>query len=344
MEDAGSVALSEALRSSFFIVRLLLAGLVIYFLVSNVSFVGTQERALVLRFGNPVVRDGRMEQGPGIVWAWPYPIDEVVRIPVTELQTARSTVGWYAVTPDQEEQGIEPEGGVSLNPAIEGYAITGEGNIIHARAQVRYRITDPVKFSLNHRDGATLMTNLIDNAVMYAAARFSVDDALRRNVTGFKEAVLKRANDLVTAYDVGVTIEASDVITQAPRQVKTEFRAVGDAEQERGKTISEAQSYQNRVINEANGLAEERINLGNADRNRMVQEISSEARSFEALLPEYRKNPGFFRERLLVETLGRVLTNAQQKFPVPLLKSRDQIWINLNKDPEKLPKPQSLTP
>src|SRR5690606_11447099 len=145
---------------------------VVYFLVSNVRSIGTQERAIVLRFGQPIMRDGKIEQGPGLVWAFPYPIDEVVRIPVTELQTVRSSVSWYAVTAAQEEQGIVPDVGISLNPASEGYAITADGNIIHARATIRYRITDPVKFYLNHRDGRQVMTNLVDNALMYAAAQF----------------------------------------------------------------------------------------------------------------------------------------------------------------------------
>ncbi len=343
-EEAGTAALEEALRSSFFIVRILLAGLVVYFLVSNVNFINTQERALVLRFGRPVMRDGRIEQGPGLVWAYPYPIDEVVRVPVTELQTVQSSVGWYATTPEQQANNVLPEAGPSLNPAVEGYAITADGNIIHARAVIRYQVSDPVKFSLNHRNGARFMTNIVDNAMTYAAARFDVDDALRRNVTGFKEAVVKRVSDLVQAYDLGVTIEPSEVITRPPLYLKSDFDAVLTAEATRAQTVNNAEGYRNRVVNEASGQAEGLVNAGRTDANRLVQEVSSEAKSFEALLPEYRKNPDFFRERLLTEALGRVYTNAQQKFVLPPMRDGDQLWLHLNPETARRTNAPSLTP
>lgn len=333
-EDAGAVALADALRSSFVIVRVLLAGLVIYFLASGVFTVSSQERAILLRFGEPVRRAGEVELGPGLHWAFPYPIDEVIKMPVAELQTAQSTVAWYAVTPEQEAQGIVPDAGGSLNPAAEGYAITGDGNIIHTRAIVRYRITEPLKFFLNNSDGRALMTNAVDNALMYAAARYQVDNALRRDVAGFKELVIKRLNELLLAFDLGVTLEPSDVVTLPPRQVKSEFDRVLSAESDRATTINQAQGYANRVVNEARGQAAARVNGGETDRNRLVQAVSSEAQKFASLLPEYQKDPGFFRRRLQTETLQRVLTNAQEKFYLPL-GSGDELRLLLNREPVK---------
>ncbi|MBX3744650.1 MAG: protease modulator HflK [Verrucomicrobiae bacterium] len=330
-EDSGTVALSEALRSSFVIVRILLAGLVLYFLGSGIFTVGSQERAILLRFGEPIRRGGELELGPGLHWAFPYPIDEAVKIPVARLQTVRSTVGWYPVTPEMEAAGIVPDGGLSLNPA-EGYAITGDGNLIHARAMVRYRITEPLKFYLNLRNGAAMMTNVVDNALVYAASQFDVDDALRRNVAGFREVVLRRVNELVVAHDLGVTIEPSDVVAIPPRQVKENFDAVLSAEAERGKSVSEAQGYANRVVNEARGQATAIVNAGETARSRLVESVSSEAQTFANLLPEYRKNPEFFLERLRIQSLGRILTNAQEKFYLPL-GQRDELRLHLNREP-----------
>jgi membrane protease subunit HflK len=249
-------------------------------------------------------------------------------------------VGWYAVTAAQEEQGIVPDVGGSLNPATEGYAISADGNIIHARATVRYRITDPVKFYLNHHSGRSLVTNLVDNALMFATAQFRVDDALTRNVSGFRETLLKRLSELVVAHDIGITLEPSDVQTMPPRQVRSDFDAVLTAELDRARTISEAQGYANRVINEAQGEATALINAGETERNRLVQAVSSEAQSFASLLPEYEKNPDFFRERLQLETLRRVLTNAQDVFALPLLQQDDQLRLHLNRAPQAPPAPQ----
>lgn len=332
LDDAGSTALADALRSSFVVVRILLVLLAGYFIFSGVFVVNSQERALLLRFGEPVRRGGELVLGPGLHWAFPYPIDESIKLPVAQLQTVRSSVAWYAVSPEQEAADIVPDPGPSLNPAIDGYAVTGDGNILHARALVRYRITDPLKFYLTHEDGTVLMTNLVDNAVNFAAAQFRVDDALRRNVAGFKELVLKRLQELVIIHDAGVTLEPSDVVTIPPRQVKADFDQVLSAEVERAKTISDAQGYANRVVNEARGRATARLNAGETDRNRMVQAVSSEAQQFSSLLPEYQANPDFFRRSLQIAALSRILTNAEDKFFLPL-NQRDQLRLFLNREP-----------
>ena len=83
-EDSGSQALSDALRSSFFIIKILMLGLAVFFLCSGMFTVGPQERAIVLRFGKPVGEGEKALLGPGFHWAFPAPIDEVKKIPATD--------------------------------------------------------------------------------------------------------------------------------------------------------------------------------------------------------------------------------------------------------------------
>src|SRR5437870_5957745 len=142
LEDAASRALGEALRSSFFYLRIVMAGLVFVFFFSGWRQIASQETAIRLQFGKPVGEGEKALLKPGLHFAWPYPIDEVVKIPVTQIQSVSSTIGWYAINPD----GTESYEGGSLNPAIDGYALTADGNIIHARAVLRYRIHNPIRY------------------------------------------------------------------------------------------------------------------------------------------------------------------------------------------------------
>jgi len=50
-QDAGSQALSEALRSSFVIVKIAMVALVVIIFAAGFFTVGPQEKAVVLRFG-----------------------------------------------------------------------------------------------------------------------------------------------------------------------------------------------------------------------------------------------------------------------------------------------------
>src|SRR6266404_5407439 len=127
--DAGAQALSEALRSSFGIVKFLMVVLAFVFLLSGFFTVGPQERAIILRLGKPVGEGERALLGPGLHLSFPYPIDDHEKVSITGIQRVTSTVGWYATTPEQELAGSEPMPGPALNPAQDGYALTADGNI-----------------------------------------------------------------------------------------------------------------------------------------------------------------------------------------------------------------------
>src|SRR3954454_5548206 len=104
-EDSGSQALSEALRSSFRIVQVVMGLLVVVFLCSGIFQVGPQEKAVVLRFGKPLGEGTNALLSAGLHWSFPAPIDEVVKIPITQQQIVKSTVGWYFTTPEMEVAG-----------------------------------------------------------------------------------------------------------------------------------------------------------------------------------------------------------------------------------------------
>src|SRR5690349_3262304 len=107
-EDSGSQALSEALKSSFLIVRVVMAILVVGLLASGFFTVGAQQRAILLRFGKPVGTGKEALLGPGLHWAFPPPIDEHKFIPYSEIQRVTSTIGWYYVPPGSL---VEPQPG-----------------------------------------------------------------------------------------------------------------------------------------------------------------------------------------------------------------------------------------
>src|SRR5438270_1746090 len=141
--DSGSQALSEALRSSFVVVKIVMVILVFVFLGSGIFTVGPNERAIILRLGRPVGEGEKALLGPGLHASWPYPIGEFQRVSITGIQRVTSRAGWYAVTPEQELAGTEPPAGVTMNPAVDGYALTADGNIVHTRATLPYKINDP---------------------------------------------------------------------------------------------------------------------------------------------------------------------------------------------------------
>jgi membrane protease subunit HflK len=333
-----------------------MVALVAGFLASGLFTVKSNEVAMVLRFGKP--RGQFLKQG--LHWAFPYPIDQVVRVPVNESHTVTSTAGWYATTPDLEKSGQEPPPRPSLVPGVDGYALTGDGNIIHVRATLKYRITDPWQYAFNFAGSRSaakagsvsdpwreafnfaqvtnLIQNVLNNALFYAAAQFTADAALYKNPSGFRDLLLARVNRAIAEYQLGITLEPSDVRTSAPLDVRAAFEAVQSAEQERSKKINEAEGYANQVIVKAQGEAMALINDGVTWSNQLVQAINAEQKYFTNQLPYYLRDPGLFKQRLLTEHIERVLTNAQDKFFLPQRQDgqRRELRIQLNREPQKI--------
>ena len=339
--DAGSQALAEALGSSFAIVKVVMWVLFLVFLGSGFFKVEPDQRAIILRFGKPVGIGEKALLGPGLHFGFPPPIDEVEKISITGIQKATSTVGWYYTTPEQELAGTEPPPGGSLNPAVDGYALTADGNIIHTRATLSYRIEDPVRYVFSFVNASNVVQNALDNALLYTAAHFKVDDILNRDIAGYRDAVRRRATDLITRQNVGVVVEdIVDLRSIPPRYLKPVFDAVVTAGQNRSKVLNEARSYENQVTSKASADSESRVNLAESDRVRHVNEMASQAERFTEILPTYQRTPDLFVQAKLNETLSRVMTNVSEKIFLPERadgKTRE-LRLLLNREPVT-PKP-----
>jgi membrane protease subunit HflK len=216
-----------------------------------------------------------------------------------------------------EARNEEPQATGVLRPEADGYTITADGNIIHVRARIKYRIVKELRYAFGFDNAAAILTNVVNEAIFFASSRFTADAALYKDKPGFRDAVLNRVLAQIEDLDLGVSLEPSDVETKAAADVRMAFEAVNAAEQDRSKAISDAQSYRNEITSKALGEAAVLVNNGITSSNRIVSEVGSLVGRFNELLPEHRKNRVLFENRLLTASMGRLLTNAQDKFLLP---------------------------
>ena len=339
VEDAGTQALSEALSSSFRIIKFLMAALVALFFFSGMRTIEPNQVAVKLRFGSPVGVGTEQLLKPGWHWAFPYPIDEVVKIPVGQSHSLTSTAGWYATTPELEAKNERPPARPSLIPLVDGYTLNGDGNIIHVRAILKYRITDPVQYAFRFANATNLLQQIVDNALFYAAAQFSADAALfGEDKRRFQEKLVERVKDKLTQSQLGVELEAGgDVQTSAPLDVIAKFEEVLTAQQESNTKEREAEAYARSALNKARGDETVIVNNGINSSNQIVQLVAAEAKYFTDQLPYYQSNPQLFKQRLLIETMSRVMANAQEKEVLPVNPNGKpfELRLQLSREPQK---------
>ncbi|MFH1883761.1 MAG: SPFH domain-containing protein [Planctomycetota bacterium] len=369
--DAAGKSLSEALRISFIILKVIMAVLIFAFLASGFKTVGSDEQALVLRFGKirGVGENRVLKPRTRPYWIFPYPVDTMVKIPVEKKVDLTVRSFWYYQSPERmlSEPSIEktrflPE----LDPIKDGYCITrseeqnetisGSGgsdyNIVHCKWQLTYQIDAPERFFRNiyvedvkpgdiYFDVITesitpLLQNLFEDAIVTATVNYTIDDVMFEKVASLTEHIRGLLQDKLDTIESGIKVVRVQLTDKTwPRQVDVAFQASVSASQGSEQTISKARTDAENTVIEAAGLAQEKTAEARAYRTKVVASARANADYLRQLLPEYRKHPELVVQEIYQDAIERIFTNVNEKFVIP----KGAEWrILVNRDPSLKPK------
>ncbi len=281
-KDQSYKFLSDALRASFTLLKIIIVVLLALFLLSGFQTVGPYEKALVLTFGKISGEgEGRVLE-PGLRWVWPYPIQEIVRIPVEKKINLALESLWYYERPEDK---LRPNQnfGPTLNPLIDGYCLTrgeiqdtdqdqSDYNIVHTKWQLTYQITDPESFFKNAyvdfedieagqnysdviEDNITSMLQaLLADAAVSTLVNYTIDDVLFQQIGSITDHVKRSLQDKLNQIQSGITVVSIQLDSQVPpRQVADAFWASVQAANIKETIIKDAQSYYDKSLNETGG-------------------------------------------------------------------------------------------
>ena len=316
-DDASSQALSEALSSSFLLIKLLGVALVGVLIFSCYFTVNPNEVAVILRFGAPVGEGRAAIRTNGLYFRLPSPIDEVVKIRVGESQSVRATNGWFATSAEGVVGGEKPMVVGQLNPSADGHVITSDGNIMHVRATLRYRIGDPLAYTFRFKNVTNLIANALNNSVQWASVHYTADDLIYKNFAAFRNSIRDRVATTCEQAGYGIIVDNLEVERTAPGYVQGFFDQVQTAEQERNKKKQDAEGEYDRITREAQGETNRVIAEARANADALVQGVEADVRFFRDQLPIYKENPELFRQLRVMEATSLILTNSQRKFFLP---------------------------
>ncbi len=291
--DAASKSLSDAFRISFTILKVIMIVLVVAFLASGFRTVGPDERALVLRFGKIQGIGDDAILGPGPHWVFPYPIDELVKIPVEKNINLPVNTFWYKENrEDVMGQGVKPRNlrAEKLDPLVEGYCLTrsqavagatqvardregSDYNIVHTRWQINYQIANVDQFFRNVyvRDVkpgqiysdimmasiTPLLRSVVDDAIVATMVHYTIDEALQ-SVDTIPRRVQQLVQEKLDALESGIRVVQMQLVsTTWPMQVDEAFQAYVEASQKSAKVVTEARTYAETTQNKTAGQVAE---------------------------------------------------------------------------------------
>jgi len=262
--DAANQSLADALRASFSILKGIMMVLVVLYLFSNVRRVDSYEEALTLRLGRlqPDIKD------PGLVWALPFPIDEIVPLPTKQSNTF--TVESHSFERRPEEIGkplkfISWPPGRGLNPSRDGALMTADAGLVHVKWKITYKIDHVDHYVSNILSKKTeaaenLIRTFVETVGIHVASELTADEMIRTRVEYVQDEIRQRVNERLTGVDSGITVTRVEMHEPTPPiAVRDSFDATQRAENLKGKRVQDAEQARTKILNEAAGESAERL-------------------------------------------------------------------------------------
>ena len=261
MMDPANRSLADALKITFRLLQLAMIVLLGLFAFSGLQTVQEGESGLRLMFGRVAEED----LAPGMRFALPAPVGEIVRVPTGGVELEDATSFYPNVGAEARARG--PEALIAqtqLNPTRDGSILTGDQAVAHIILKVQYRRTDPAAFARNVLDGATenlLVLSAARRGMVRACAEVSMDGLLREQQAGaLAQRATEIAQETLDQADCGVTIERINLVQRIPPAfLRDSYNKVTVAQSNARKAQDEAQSAANQMLNSMAGLAAERL-------------------------------------------------------------------------------------
>ncbi len=271
------------------------AGLLVVWLLSGLYLVATDQQAVVTRFG----RFQRIET-PGIHYHLPWPVEQVVKLKADQLQAA--TIG-----------GEPADGALGRTDPLRSQFLTGDQNIINVRTVVQYNVKGPAEYLFRSQDVQQTVGAVVESELGREIAHRSVDDVLTTEKIQIQEAVRERAQRVLDAYNVGVSIYTVNIDrTAPPDEAKEAFADVAGARADAAKIVNQAEGYANDVVPRARGEAQQLLEAAQAYRQRKINEALGDAARFTQLAEEYNKAAAVTSHRLYLEAMEQILPRIKK--------------------------------
>jgi regulator of protease activity HflC (stomatin/prohibitin superfamily) len=317
-EPSGAWAQSAKLAFRFLFLAVVVAA--VGWLFSNWRQVPPESRAIVYRFGS-IVR----QQGAGLLWAWPQPIEKIVMLPQEDRQIEFQI--------DQ----FEADSAVGSDFMISDYArentaflLTGDSSVVHLQATLLYQIIDPAAYILAAEHVSPALQRLfVASAVAVCAsrdldtilvARPELDSGSSAAARAGREqlradlmnAINRRLDDLTSAgASLGIKVSRVDLAAAIPSGAKSAFDYVLIATQQADRDIAEARTGAAMTALRANQDRDRTLTDADAKAAEKVTDAKTRTASVTALA---NGSPGLSGEmlinRIYYDRIGALLGRA----------------------------------
>jgi membrane protease subunit HflK len=234
-----------------------------------------------------VTQFGRYEETTlqGLNWHLPYPIEEVEKVNVEQVQAVNH----------------------------KALMLTKDENIVEIELVVQYRIIEAKDYLFNVQDPDSTLKQATESALREIVGTSNMDAVLTSERTRVAADTKLLIQDIVDRYKTGLMVVGVNMQNaQPPAAVQAAFADVIKAREDEERSKNKAHAYSNEVIQKAGGISDRLREEAQAYKAKVIAHSEGETKRFLSVLKEYDLAPEITRQRLYLETMESVLSNSSK--------------------------------
>ena len=276
-------------------------------LVSGIYRVQSNEVAIVLRLGRLSGTAATQIKNPGLHFALPFFIDEVIKIPVQTMQE-RDINTHYIVWGNR----LMPDADMN------GYLLTGDNNVVLIRAAVLYQIDNPVLYAVRSSDPGQVIDGVVSGELTRLVTRMDIDTVLTRGRAELSYEVLINSQRMLNDLETGVVLASVELIgIVPPMETAQYFDDARSAAVHKETLIQQAEEFASSHILNAEAQASAYTQSAISDQHSRLMEVHDNIAEFNGLYDLYVINPNLIMAGIFRERLGAVISRSGGSIIIP---------------------------
>jgi membrane protease subunit HflK len=266
------------------------AVVVLWFVFSSYYLVDQKEVAVLLTFGKYT----RMVD-PGLHFKMPFGIQKNYNVPTQRI--LKEEFGFRTL-----QSGVVSTYSDADYPE-ESTMLTGDLNIVDVEWIIQYQIIDAKAWLFNVQDEQKTIRDISQSVINQLVGDRTIFDVIGSERASIESKGLELMNELYTKYGLGIRVTAVQLQNIVPPkgQVQDAFEDVNKAIQDRSRLINEGKEAYNQAIPRAGGEAEKVVQQAEGYATERVNQARGDVSRFLAVLGEYQQAPDIVRTRLYYE-------------------------------------------
>ena len=287
----------------------IIAAVALLWLATGFYQVQPNEQGVVLRFGKYADTTDA-----GLHYHLPYPIEEVVKVNITQERSINLGVAEAYTTANRVAIRNGQTGNADpLKSFTESHMLTGDENIVDVNLTVVWRIKNAKDYLFSMQDPDNTVRVAAQSVLREIVGQSEMQAIItgdRGKVEDETKAELQKVMDEFRSgiEIVRVKLQKAD----PPKQVVDAFNEVQRAKADMERFKNEAEAYRNEILPKARGEASQLLQNAQAYKEAVVNKAQGEAERFNSVYNAYKEGKNVTARRMYLETMENVLEKSQK--------------------------------